>query len=62
MPREKQMEENKIPMEKQEGLIEELVKELVYEVGMDNLLIATMLFFGAGGLASGLYLKLFKNN
>ena len=54
------MENNKLPQE--DNIVKEFIQELIDEVGASNLLIATMIFFGAGGLASGLYLKLFKNN
>jgi hypothetical protein len=58
------MENNNNPLDilQDDNLVKEFVQELIDDVGASNLLIAAMIFFGAGGLASGLYLKLFKNN
>ena len=58
------MENNKLPLDtpQDDSLVKEFIQELIDDVGASNLLIAAMIFFGAGGLASGLYLKLFKNN
>lgn len=54
------MENNNMPQD--DNLVKEFVQELIDDVGASNLLIAAMIFFGAGGLASGLYLTLLKNN
>ena len=58
------MENSNKPLDtlQDDNLVKEFVQELIDDVGASNLLIAAMIFFGAGGLASGLYLKLFKNN
>ena len=58
------MENNNNPLDipQDDNLVKEFVQELIDDVGASNLLIAAMIFFGAGGLVSGLYLKLFKNN